>query len=61
MRAWKSSALANLSLEYLWVLYPGQARYALDKRITVLPASEVPLWADQLISHHVQFRFRRSS
>lgn len=35
-------ALADLSLEHLWVLYPGSEQYTLDKHITALPASEIP-------------------
>jgi predicted AAA+ superfamily ATPase len=30
-------ALHDLALEHLWVVYPGQHKYALDERITALP------------------------
>ncbi len=36
------TALNDLSLEHLWIVYPGSQRYPLDKRITVLPADEIP-------------------
>lgn len=35
------SAVADLSLERLWVLYPGDKAYALDKHIQVLPLCEI--------------------
>ncbi len=35
------AALEDLSLEHLWVLYPGEKEYLLDSRITVLPASRI--------------------
>ena len=41
-------ALDDLGLAHLWVIYPGTTRYALDKRITVLPASEIPSLAEEL-------------
>ena len=31
------SALADLRLDRLWVIYPGERRYALHERVTVLP------------------------
>jgi len=34
-------ALADLSLEHLWVVYPGTDRYALDERVTALPVEEL--------------------
>jgi hypothetical protein len=33
------SALADLRLDRLWVIYPGERRYALHERVTVLPFS----------------------
>lgn len=36
------TALADLHLEHLWVIYPGESRYPLDDRITVTPAREIP-------------------
>lgn len=41
-------AIEDLGLEHLWILYPGTERYVLDKRITVVPASEIPVLADEL-------------
>jgi predicted AAA+ superfamily ATPase len=35
-------ALADLDLEHLWVIYPGEKRYALTEKITVVPAQEIP-------------------
>jgi hypothetical protein len=31
------SALADLRLDRLWVIYPGERRYALHERVTVVP------------------------
>ncbi len=36
------TALADLGLAHLWVLYPGTDRYVLDDKITVVPAREIP-------------------
>jgi len=33
------SALSEVALEHLWVVYPGNRTYSLDKKITVIPAS----------------------
>lgn len=35
-------ALEDLSLEHLWVVYPGQESYRLDDKITALAIQEVP-------------------
>ena len=35
-------ALGDLSLERLWIVYPGGEGYALDDRIAVLPVAEIP-------------------
>lgn len=35
-------AIDDLSLEHLWVVYPGETRYALAPRATALPASHLP-------------------
>ena len=34
-------AQKDLSLEHLWVVYPGKERYRLDQRVTVVPLAEV--------------------
>ena len=36
------AALRDLGLKHLWVVYPGDESYALDKQITVLPVRDVP-------------------
>ena len=45
-------ALEDLSLEHLWVVYPGRQEYALDDKISVIPVDSIPAWrppgADQL-------------
>lgn len=35
------SALTDLSLHHLWIVYPGRHRYPIDERITALPLQEV--------------------
>lgn len=35
------SALADLSLDHLWVIYPGMVRYRAHEKITMLPLAEV--------------------
>jgi hypothetical protein len=35
------SALTDLSLAHLWVVYPGVVRYAAHGKITMLPLAEV--------------------
>jgi predicted AAA+ superfamily ATPase len=41
-------ALEDLSLEYLWVIYPGGQEYALDDRISVVPVDSIPRLATAL-------------
>lgn len=36
------TALRDLGLEHIWVIYPGDESYALDDHITVLPIRDVP-------------------
>ncbi len=36
------TAMEDLSLEHLWVVYPGEERYDLDSKITALPIQDVP-------------------
>ena len=39
------TALADLDLERLYLVYPGEERYDLDERIEVLPVTDIPaLW-----------------
>ena len=35
-------AIEDLGLEHLWVIYPGDQKYALDSKITVIPLEEIP-------------------
>ncbi|HEX9640320.1 MAG TPA: ATP-binding protein, partial [Candidatus Krumholzibacteria bacterium] len=42
------TALADLGLAHLWVVYPGEKRYALTDKITVVPAREIPALAASL-------------
>ena len=41
-------ALNDLSLEHLWVVYPGHQEYALDSRISVIPIDSLPRLATAL-------------
>ena len=41
-------ALRELKLSHLFVVYPGDERYQLDDRLTVLPAREIPRLAGEL-------------
>ena len=41
-------ALADLGLDHLWVIYPGDDAYDLDDRISALPVAEVPNLAASL-------------
>jgi predicted AAA+ superfamily ATPase len=42
------AAVQDLSLERLWVIYPGRQEYPLDDRISVVPISAVPRIAESL-------------
>jgi uncharacterized protein len=42
------SALADLGLEHLWVVYPGSEAYALDEAISVVPLLEIGSLAARL-------------
>jgi len=42
------TAMADLSLEHLWIVYPGAERYALDKHITALPATQLAAVAHRI-------------
>lgn len=37
------SALDDLSLDHLWVLYPGESTYRISEKITVLPVMSIPV------------------
>ena len=34
-------SIEDLGLEHLWVVYPGNQKYDLDKKITVIPLEEI--------------------
>ena len=36
------TAIQDLSLEHLWVIYPGHEEYPLDDKISVLPINSLP-------------------
>ncbi|MGD8985451.1 MAG: ATP-binding protein [Desulfobacteraceae bacterium] len=42
------TALNDLDLEHLWVVYPGQHHYAVDKKVSVWPLRQLPDLATQL-------------
>ena len=42
------SAIEDLNLAHLWVVYPGSEEYAIDDSITALPATEIPTLARSL-------------
>lgn len=44
------TALADLRLDHLWVLYPGDEAYSIDHAITALPVAHVAGLARQLES-----------
>ena len=41
-------AIEDLSLEHLWVIYPGHQEYSLDEKISVFPADSIPRLAATL-------------
>ena len=41
-------AMHDLSLEHLWVVYPGHQAYALDEKISVIPIDAIPQLASDL-------------
>ena len=42
------TAIQDLGLEHLWVIYPGHQEYPLDDKISVAPIASVPHLADTL-------------
>lgn len=44
-----SVAIQDLSLEHLWVVYPGNQEYPLEDKITVIPASSLPILAKKIL------------
>ena len=45
------SALGDLPLKHLWIVYPGPESYALDDRITVLPLVEIDTVKEHIKRH----------
>lgn len=43
-----TTSLQDLSLDHLWVVYPGSQAYELTKSITALPATNIPQLANEL-------------
>jgi len=35
-------AVRDLSLEHLWIIYPGHQEYSLDDKISVFPLDSIP-------------------
>ena len=48
------TALKDLALEHLWVVYPGTENYPLGDRLSVLPITALPALATRL--HSAEFR-----
>jgi predicted AAA+ superfamily ATPase len=44
------TAIEDLRLEHLWVIYPGDQKYALDNKITALPLEKVSQLAETVIT-----------
>ena len=44
------TALNDLELEHLFVVYPGNERYPLDERISALPVADIPALARSLVA-----------
>ena len=51
-------ALADLSLDHLWIVHPGTHRYVADERITAWPIAEVPDLGDD-VKRRARSRARR--
>ena len=41
-------AIEDLGLEHLWVIYPGDQKYALDDKIAVIPLEELSEFAETM-------------
>jgi len=42
------TAITDLDLEHVWLVYPGDERFPLHERVTALPAAQVPTLAQVL-------------
>jgi len=43
-----SVAVQDLTLEHLWVVYPGNQEYPLEERVSVTPSSSLPILAEKV-------------
>ncbi len=43
-----SVAIQDLTLEHLWVVYPGTQEYSLEEKISVIPANSLPALAEKI-------------
>jgi predicted AAA+ superfamily ATPase len=43
------AALSDLSLDHMWFVYPGTARYAIDRNVTAVPLAEVGALVTDLV------------
>ena len=39
-----TTAMADLDLEHLWVVYPGDKEYPLGEKMTAIPLGKFPLF-----------------
>jgi hypothetical protein len=46
------TAIQDLGLEHLWVIYPGHEEYPLDDKISVIPIDSLPRIANIIHYHH---------
>ena len=46
----RSKAIDDLPLAHLWVIYPGDEAYELDDSISVVPVTQIPTLARQLVA-----------
>ena len=44
-------AIEDLQLAHLWILYPGDEAYELDRTISVLPVTQIPALIRRLVNH----------
>ena len=55
-----SVAMQDLNLEHLWVVYPGNQEYPLEKKISVIPASSLPILSEKVRKGVKTYRNQRS-
>jgi predicted AAA+ superfamily ATPase len=54
-----SVAIQDLNLEHLWVVYPGNQEYPLEKKISVIPVSSLPILTDKVRKAAKTYRNQR--